>query len=168
MDSFWLLFGSLPRSIWKWPIFLRFFFGQLSGSLQNGTTNSKTHTSRGLLLRVVAISEALFLSKSLSMLPVTSPPPRRPYSTQRPSTARLLTFCSQNELPIQSKMTFAPFPKRIKDHYYTCIDSSRRFLLRHMAHQFWPYSFFSVKRLGVTFFPSVQNAAFCHVALIDF
>lgn len=70
-------------------------------------------TSRDLLLSVVAMSDPLFFNKSLSKFPLTFPPPNKPYSTQRPSRARLLMFCSQKELPTQSKITSAPFPEEI-------------------------------------------------------
>lgn len=70
-------------------------------------------TSRDLLLSVVAMSDPLFFNKSLSKFPLTFPPPNKPYSTQRPSRARLLMFCSQKELPTQSRITSAPFPEEI-------------------------------------------------------
>ena len=51
--------------------------------------------------------------------PSTALPPMVPYSTQRPSVAKQLTFCSQLHPPMQSSMMSAPLPVKLQWSYFT-------------------------------------------------
>lgn len=69
-----------------------------------------------------------------SSLPSSSPPtafpPMVPYSTHRPSVAKQLTFCSQLRLPMQSRMTFAPLPVKVQNHYSNEVFMTSDFIVK--------------------------------------